>query len=121
MDSVARRIKELLEETKTSHPTLAEHIGVTRPTVTNWVNKKAIPSLDNFKKIAEFFGVSYDYLYGDTDIQTKESVIIANELQQFSDHCKDKAVKIIEDFLSKSMSEYCAEHNIAINRSEENK
>ena len=40
-----------------------------RAFVSDWKNKGAVPSAPNLKKIADYFGVSTDYLLGNTDIK----------------------------------------------------
>ena len=41
---------------------LAERLGVTKQSVSNWENNNILPSVDMLKKIAQFFGCSTDYL-----------------------------------------------------------
>ena len=41
---------------------LAERLGVTKQSVSNWENNNILPSVDMLKKIAQFFSCSTDYL-----------------------------------------------------------
>ena len=42
----------------------AKTINVTKQCVSNWENDNVVPSIDMLCKIADFFGVSTDYLLG---------------------------------------------------------
>ena len=45
-----------------SQEDLANEIGVSRQSVSKWEGAQAVPDLDKLVKIADFFGVSTDYL-----------------------------------------------------------
>lgn len=38
----------------------AKKIGVTKPTICNWENGQSYPTVIQFKKIEQVYGVSYD-------------------------------------------------------------
>ena len=42
----------------------AKHLCVTKQCVSNWENDNVVPSIEMLCKIADFFGVSTDYLLG---------------------------------------------------------
>lgn len=46
-----------------SNDMLANHLGVTRKTLYNWINKGEIPE-SKLVQMADFFGCSTDYLLG---------------------------------------------------------
>lgn len=58
------RIKKLRKQAKLSQQTLADQIGVFRNTISNWETGYSQISLENAKKVAEYFGVTIDYLLG---------------------------------------------------------
>ena len=64
------RIKELRKQAKLSQQTLADQIGVFRNTISNWETGYSQISLENAKKVAEYFGVTIDYLLGSESDQT---------------------------------------------------
>jgi transcriptional regulator with XRE-family HTH domain len=69
--------------------------------VSQWRNGDSVPDIYKFKKIAEFFGVSYEYLYGDSDSRLSENQLIADELR-----LSDSAIKALRDMISREgMSE----------------
>ena len=57
-------IKELRKQAKLSQQTLADQIGVFRNTISNWETGYSQISLENAKKVAEYFGVTIEYLLG---------------------------------------------------------
>ncbi|KAA9295071.1 helix-turn-helix transcriptional regulator [Streptococcus anginosus] len=65
------RIRELRKQSRLSQQTLADQIGVFRNTISNWETGYSQISLENAKKVAEYFGVTIDYLLGSESDQTQ--------------------------------------------------
>ena len=57
-------IKKLRKQARLSQQTLADQIGVFRNTISNWETGYSQISLENAKKVAEYFGVTIEYLLG---------------------------------------------------------
>lgn len=55
-------LAKMLKETGVRQQDLADALGVSRTTVTNYVNGKRDPDLQTLARIADFFHVSLDYL-----------------------------------------------------------
>lgn len=72
------RLKELRENAGLSQYAFAEKIGVAQSTVGGWEAGKREPNYAMAKKIAVFFGVTVDYLFGYNG-QKKESAPIITE------------------------------------------
>ena len=53
-----RRSQQLTQEQ------LADKLGVTKQSVSNWKNGNIMPSVEMLEKIADYFNVSVDYLLG---------------------------------------------------------
>lgn len=90
------RLRQLMDETDTSQQALADSVGVTRQAVAQWKDGKTIPDIYNFKRIAEFFKVPYEYLFGDTNSKVRENMTLADSLG-----LSDDAIEIlrkIKDF-----------------------
>ena len=64
MNIFAERLKELREEKGLSYSQLAKEIGVSYVSIGRWERNLRVPNIIDLKKIAEFFGVSADYLIG---------------------------------------------------------
>ena len=60
----AERLKELRLEKEIPQERLAEELGVGNGTISLWETGKREPKLSNLMIIAEYFGVSIDYLAG---------------------------------------------------------
>lgn len=60
----AERLKELREEQKLSVSELAKRLNVSPIAISRWENQKRTPNIDTLFLIANFFGVSADYLIG---------------------------------------------------------
>ena len=64
MEKLAEKLKELRIEKGLSQREVSSALGMTRNAFTNYENGYREPSLDNLKKICQFFDVSADYLLG---------------------------------------------------------
>ena len=58
------RLKELREQTGYSQYSFADKFGVAQSTVGSWEAGKREPNFDTMQRLADFFGVSVDYLLG---------------------------------------------------------
>jgi transcriptional regulator with XRE-family HTH domain len=74
------RLRQLMDGTGASQQALADYVGVTRQAVAQWKDGKTIPDMYNFKRIAEFFKIPYEYLLGDTDSKVHENMALADSL-----------------------------------------
>ena len=73
---------------------LAQKLGVTKQTVSNWENDNIQPSIDMLMKISKIFNMSTDYLLGLTPIN---SIDVSGLPTDFVSHI----VQIINDYKSK--------------------
>ena len=64
MEKLAEKLKELRIAKGLSQREVSSALGMTRNAFTNYENGYREPSLDNLKKICQFFDVSADYLLG---------------------------------------------------------
>lgn len=58
------RLKELRNAQNLNQVALGKILGVSKQCVSNWENNNIQPSIDMLVKIAEYFGVTTDYLLG---------------------------------------------------------
>jgi len=75
-----RRLRLLIDETRVSQQEIADYVGVTRQAVSHWKDGKTIPDCFSFKKLAKFFKVPLEYLYGDTESKIKENMALTESL-----------------------------------------
>ncbi len=75
--------KDLRKEFNYNQNDVAEKIGVTRSTVSDWETQRSEPSVAQLNKIADLFNVSIDYLVGREDdfgvISSSESSLNGEE------------------------------------------
>ena len=60
-----RRLKGLLVASGVERGELARHLGVSIPTVNRWINGISTPNVYQFREIAHFFGMPYDWFLED--------------------------------------------------------
>ncbi|TQI66756.1 XRE family transcriptional regulator [Clostridium sp. KNHs216] len=67
------QLKTLRKQKKISQKKLAEDLHVTQATVSRWETGDMLPTIDILNEIADYFGVSVDYLLGKSDIPTADT------------------------------------------------
>ena len=103
-DSVfARRFQSLFDENKDTQSNLSKATGIARQTVSMYYNGQTIPTADKLRQIAEYFGVSADYLLGLTDIKSTDT-----EIQAVCDYTglKETAVHCLHQYLNSETSAF---------------
>jgi len=79
-----KRLHELRELRFISKTKLASDLGLTRQLITQYENEKTLPTIAIFSEIADYFGVTADYLLGREFISNKESggvyILLPNKL-----------------------------------------
>jgi transcriptional regulator with XRE-family HTH domain len=78
---------------------VAEEIGLSRASANGWRNG-AMPSEVNLQKIADYFGVSVEYLKGETENPSVENKGVESKLPQSED---EETIKELYD-LTKGLS-----------------
>ena len=66
------RLNELTD--KGSIDALAEDVGVTVNAVTQWRCGNNFPSFEKFQRIADYYGVSFDWLAGRSDVREVDAI-----------------------------------------------
>jgi transcriptional regulator with XRE-family HTH domain len=67
MSTFGQRIKQLRESHHLTQKLLAEKLSINRDALAKWETDKAYPDIHIIKGIANFFGVSIDYLLDNCD------------------------------------------------------
>ena len=60
-----QRLKDVLSASGVERGELARHLGVSVPTVNRWLNGISTPNVYQFREIAYFFGLPYDWFLED--------------------------------------------------------
>ena len=63
-----------------SMDTLAEKVGVSRQTISNWERDKALPDMVRFKNLAKALDVSYEWLLGDHRLPDKDANAVYEDI-----------------------------------------
>ena len=63
-DNFPVRLTQLMKDTGTSQEKLGKALGSKRQTISLYANGKSIPDIETLDKIADYFGVTTDYLLG---------------------------------------------------------
>lgn len=93
------RIKNLREENNIDQKTLAEKIGL-NTSVMNRIELGSRPVRDEeLSKIADFFGVSVDYLLCRTNIRNYEEYTVAAHTDDRTQQLSDDDKKQLDDFI----------------------
>lgn len=66
------RLKELRTSKNLSQEELGKILEVRKSSISNWENNKATPTFDMLTKIAQYFGVTIDYLLNFTQDEEDE-------------------------------------------------
>lgn len=71
---ILNKISDLLKEKGKTQKDLTDYLGLTKNTFTNWKGGNNTSYKKYLPEIAEFLGVSVDYLLGKSDTIVKQSV-----------------------------------------------
>jgi len=69
----ATRLRDLLNQPEMNQSKLADHIGVTRQAISAWSLGISLPDIEKFGLIADFFGVSTEFLLGRTNVSKPDA------------------------------------------------
>lgn len=61
------RLKDLMKDKNINSVELAKQVGIPRASIANWLICRRSPQIDALYKLADFFGVSTDFLLGRQD------------------------------------------------------
>jgi transcriptional regulator with XRE-family HTH domain len=79
---------------------MLESIGIQKSANSNWKKRKSKPTSANLQKIADYFGVSVEYLKGETENPSVENKGVESKLPQSED---EETIKELYD-LTKGLS-----------------
>lgn len=99
------KLKTLREQNSLTQRSFAEHLNVSHGAIGMWETGKRDPDIETLIKIADYFGVSIDYLVG----HTNEPYIITNPAP--SDEYTDAEKRVIAAYrtLVPGMQDYILE------------
>lgn len=96
MKQVGNQLRTLRERLSLSQAKLAELLGITQSSLNRYENGQSTPTVELFRKYADFFDVSMDYIFGRCDapqgkLYQYQPKIWKNaaEMEQFVEMCFD--------------------------------
>ena len=97
----SEKITALMREQKVTAKELSEKLSIGKNQFKYWADKGNTPNAETVSKLADYFGVSVDYLLGKTDNrgQKEKPAAISDELWKKLDS-DPKAVKLLEMLLN---------------------
>ena len=92
MNKFAQILKALMKEKKLTAEKLAEYLGLARSSVSMYCTGKATPKADTIIKLADFFGVTCDYLLTGGKQESQE-LGLSGEAIRLLKQCQDERVR----------------------------
>jgi transcriptional regulator with XRE-family HTH domain len=114
MPSFAIRLKQLRDAKTLTQNDLAEATGIPRSTIASWEAGQRNPELGSAQKLADYFGVTLDYLLGRSDDAsphprpTKDPglTIAAHRRGDFYEELPDEAKRQIDEYVEFIIQKY---------------
>lgn len=76
---LGRTIKKLRLERGINQEELGRRVGVSKQSISNWENENIMPSIELLLRLADFFGVTTDFLLGRTEARVLDTTGLTNE------------------------------------------
>lgn len=93
------RLKQLREESNLTQLELAQKFNITSQTISQYERGIRTPDFNLLNSIADFFGVSVDYLLGRTNIKNYEEDTIAAHTDDRTQNLSEEDKKQLNDFI----------------------
>lgn len=93
------RLKELREEKELKQAELASLFNISPSTIGMYEQNRRTPDFALLNSIADYFGVSVDYLLGRTDIRNYEENTIAAHTDDRTQQLSEEGRKKLDDFI----------------------
>ncbi len=88
-------------------------LGFSTATATHW-KKGKMPGADSLQKIADYFGVSVDYLLGKTDVRAPQDESNGDDLQDYLEELRSRPEMRMLFSLAKGATKEDVERAVAI-------
>ena len=101
----ASRLRALRKERGLTLQQLAKHFGMSHSTLSKYETGSRKPDMEMLKKLSDFFGVSVDYLIGESPVRDKEETVILNKSINMPE-LPPEAYQELEDFIEYLRKKY---------------
>lgn len=101
MLNIGDRITQLRKQQKISQEELAKQAGVSRTMMGNYERNDNTPSVEVLLKLAKAFGVSVDYLIGESELSSldKENIKRLEDLENLDPQDKEHILYAIDNMI----------------------
>ena len=98
------RLRKLMEETKVTQQSLADALKTSRKTVSLWCIGYAVPDKFNIKRLTDYFGVSKEWFFGESDQRDERREMLARFGRNFTfNPFLLRFVETVEDLSGKTL------------------
>lgn len=91
-------LKYLRKEANLTQENLAEKLNISRQAIAKWESGQSLPDIENFKHLADLFGVSMDSLVG--NIETKKESVLTKKINDIQYFIFAQIILLVNLFLS---------------------
>lgn len=102
-NTFGKRLKELRENKNLRQSDIAKECGIAVPSYANWEQGRTLPPINQIPVLADFFGVSADYLLGVSKKEAAERLI--SRMEGLSDNAKSIVMSLVDEMLGKKSDE----------------
>src|SRR5699024_2616985 len=96
---IGRQIRKYRQELNMSQEALADHVSVTRQTVSNWENDKNYSDINSLLLLSSLFGISLDILVKG-DMEKMEEMIKNEDIRKLKQYSWIYTILLIIVFVS---------------------
>lgn len=89
----AKRLREVMDVTQTTQEALAKQTGLTRQTISQYMDGSVLPNVEKLYKICNYFNMTSDYLIGFTDSKSRD---ISDQLIQETTGLSETAIDTLK-------------------------
>jgi len=94
------RLNALIKEKGVRKIDFFEELGLSKNSISNWLDRNTIPSGDVLAQIADYFNVSVDYLLGRTNSKNPPTDTVEGFGFKIDDSLKDEVKELINIYIS---------------------
>ena len=101
MSQFAKNLKTIRKTNKKSQIELSRHLGYGNTAISNYESGRNEPSIDDLIKIADYFGVTVDYLVGIEEDQKKgkglncDEAELLNQYRRLSNDGRESMIQLL--------------------------
>lgn len=98
-DSIGNKLKTLRKSQRLTQQAVADKVGITRATLSNYEIGRRTPHLKDLQRLAEFFNVGLDYFGISTADEVLELLARAKEVFESDEVSKEKKDEIYKEMM----------------------